>query len=232
LVYVGWRLYSYPGGWTFAFGKKHTAERQGLSQARQQVRELERDVRRELSAAQARVESAKTQRQQRIRAAERQLGELRQPGRGELVGQLGELVLHRHALLVTAEEIPLAGLQVRFEQGRQKGHVYVTESEGKVRYVEYPHALHEEGVVRRFTVRIENTVAEENAFRKNRRSRIKDLESELQQAQADTAPYEAARLQLAQLNERQRQDGRLTAARSELEAAHERWQALSGHRPH
>lgn len=120
---VAWYRYRYPGGWAHAFGEAYAHDRQRLALARQALRDLEREARQELSGDEAQVRDAKSRYQQRVNAAERRLGELRQPGRGELVGQLGGLVLHKHVLVVAIEEVPLAGLEVRFEEARANTHI-------------------------------------------------------------------------------------------------------------
>lgn len=109
---------------------------------------------------------------------------------------------------------------------------YLTQPSGKVRYESYPREEHEEEEVRRFAVRIENEVAEENTFRRQLKRLIAEAEVELGEAQNDTESHEAARLRLAEVSKQQQKDKRVAEARSELEAARERWHAVSGRRPH
>ncbi|MHA6760177.1 hypothetical protein [Streptacidiphilus sp. PAMC 29251] len=231
-AYVGWQMYRYPGGWAYAFGAAYTAERKSLAKARRRVRGLERDDHRERSGAETKVRNAEARYRRRIRAIDRRLSTLRQPGRGILLEQLGDLVLHKHVLLVKGEVVPLAGLRVRFEEAKRNHHIYVTRPDGRVRFESFPHELHEEGEVRRFAVRIENEAAAEKTFLERCEDEMAEAEIALQQARADTSAQETARAQLAQVTERQQADSRIEIARSELEAEHERWQAVTGHRPH
>ncbi|WP_127359067.1 hypothetical protein [Actinacidiphila soli] len=225
--YVGRRLYSYPGGWAYAFGGAYARDRQDLAAARRRLRGLEREARRELSDARSHVRGEESRHRERIRTAEQHLRELRHPGRGELLESLGELKLHQHQLRFGTRDIQLAGLHISYEQASGE---FAIQIRGGLR-VSYQRGQYTEADVRRFAGRIEDAVTQENDFRKQRRSLIAQAEAELRRVRADTAPKDSARAQLVQLTERQRQDRRLVAARAELEAACERWYGTSGHRP-
>jgi hypothetical protein len=229
-AYIGWRLHAYPGGWAYAFGDAYAAERRDLAMARRGVRELERAARRELSEAKGKVRGEETRYRERIRSAEQRLKELRNPGRGEQQQTLGELTLHQHVLRHRSEDIPLAGLKVRFESSRHKYYIKVTRPNGRVRDVHYPRTQPEDAV-RRFAVRIENAVADENDLLTRRKGLIADAETELTHARAGTLSKEAALEALARLTARQSADDRLPAARAELDAARGRWHAETGHLP-
>ncbi|MFD9208719.1 hypothetical protein ACFVZM_20880 [Streptomyces sioyaensis] len=231
-TWVGWQLYSFPGGWAYAFGTQHAGERQHLSEARRKMREAERSSYRRVAAAKEQQHSTQALFEERIRRAEKTLQRVSQPGRGEPVEQQGAAVLHQHVLLIAGEEIPLAGLRVRFEQAQHKNHIYVTRLDGTVHWTPFPHAEHEEDGVRRFAVRIENAVAAENAFRAQQKALITQAEKELQEARADTGARDAARLHLTQMTTLHQHDRQRKAARAELEAARKRWQTITGKLPH
>ncbi|GAB7036070.1 hypothetical protein AB0G35_24315 [Streptomyces sp. NPDC021749] len=231
-IWVGWRLYSFPGGWGFAFGAQNAGEREHLAAARRKWRDAESSSYRRVTAAKEQEHRAQTLLDARIRSAEKTLQQLRQPGRGELVEERGPMALHRHVLLIAGEEIPLAGLRIRFEQDRKEHHIYATRPDGTVRLTSFPHAAHEEGHVRRFAVGIENAVAEENAFRAQRKALMTQAEKELQKAQADTGARDAARLHVEHTTSLHQHDRRRKAARAELDAARSRWQSLTGKLPH
>ncbi len=231
-IWVGWQLYSYPGGWAFTFGAQHAEERQHLSQARKKERETERSSYRRVAAAKEQEHSAQRLFDERVRRAEQSLEQVSRPGRGELVEKRGAAVLYRHVLLIEDEEIPLARLDVRFEQALRENHIYVRRSDGSVRWTSFPHSAHEENDIRRFTVRIENAVAAENAFRAQQKALIAQGERELKEALADTGARDAARLHVAQATSLHRHDRRRKTARAELDAARKQWQRLTGKMPH
>lgn len=226
---VGWRLHRHPGGWAYAFGQAYALERRDLAGARRRLRTLEREARRERSRARDLLRGEESRHRGLVRAAQQRLTDLRRPGRGELLASLGEVALHRHVLRVAAQDLALAGVTVRYEQTPDEYRIHVTAPGGRKRPVRYPRADHEEADVRRLAGRIEDAAEEESAFRKRRRSLIADAEAELRRVRADTAAAEAARTGLAELTERQRADGRLASARTDLDAARARWQALTGH---
>ncbi|WP_329311233.1 hypothetical protein [Streptomyces sp. NBC_01262] len=229
-AYIGWRLHAYPGGWAYAFGDAYAVERRDLAMARRGVRELERAARRELSEAKGKVRGEETRYRERIRSAEQRLKELRNPGRGEQQQILGELTLYQHVLRYRSEDIPLAGLKVRFESARHKYGIKVTRPNGRAVVARFP-GTQSEDAVRHFAIRIENAVADENDLLTRRKGLIADAETELTHARASTLSQEAAREALVRLTARQSADDRLPAARAELDAARGRWHAETGHLP-
>lgn len=229
-AYIGRRLYRYPGGWAFAFGDAYAADRKDLAGARRGVRDLQRSARRELSQAEGTVRAEEARYRERIRSAERRLKELRAPGRGEQREVLGELTLHQHVLRHRSEDIPLAGLKVRFEPSHHRYRIRVTRPNGRVRDVHYPRNQPEDAV-RGFAVRLEYAVADENDFLSRRDGLIADTEAELVRARAATAAQDSARQALARVTARHSSDPRLPAARAELDAARKRWSAATGHEP-
>lgn len=228
---VGWRVWSYPGGWGRTFAGSHAGERRELAAARQAVRRRQWAARREISGAQMKLRSRTAAYQQRIRSARRRLERLNNPGRGEVVARLGEAVLHEHVVAFEAEALPLAGLGVRCEHSNGKSHLYLTRPNGRVRHEVYPHDEHDEDDVRRFAVQVQNAAADEEDFRLQHTALVEEAEAELEAARADTTAQEEAREHLALVTERHRRDAGLKTALAELESARERWRQASGRRP-
>ncbi|WP_328335886.1 MULTISPECIES: hypothetical protein [unclassified Streptomyces] len=248
--WVAWRRSRYPGGWAFAFSARYAQERAGLAGARQEVRGAKKESSRLLAAARARERSESAGHEQGLRVLEQKVTALRTPGLGpRLQEPVGELVLHEHALLVSSRtgSIPLAGLTVRFESGRQTHSIYLTQPDGRVHRAKYPHLPppvsvsadgaedatkpFDEEQVRDFAVEIQNAVADEDVFRSHRKERLARAQEELAASKEDTASLDAAREHLSQVLDRQSRDPRRKAALAELKAASERWQALTGRPP-
>lgn len=116
----------------------------------------------------------------KVCALKRAVEDLRDPGLGvRLTGRVGELVLYEHAVVSSdAGTIPLAGLQARFESGRQTHSIYLTRPDGRMHRAKYPHRpvpaatdqaenvqFFDEDLERDFAVEIQNAVADENDFR-------------------------------------------------------------------
>lgn len=230
-VYVGWRLFHYPGGWDFAFGAAHASARDDLDRARQQADALKRESDKELSAARAHLKRAQHQQREQVRAIERRIAGLLHPGRGSMISQLGDVSLHKHSVLIDDQEIPLADLVVRLDHAQHQHFLYLTQPGGKVRLHRYPRSEHDEDTVRRFAVRLENAIADENAYRIRAAAQAEDAEKELADVHADTEAQDKARAHIAEVEERQRHDTRHQHAHQNLEAARDRWQQLTGKRP-
>ncbi|MEV7177778.1 hypothetical protein [Kitasatospora sp. NPDC093679] len=229
--FIGWRMWSYPGGWDRAFDSTYADERQELADARRVVRQIQWAARREISTAQAKVHTRKLAYDQRVRAANRRLERLRTPGYGEALAELGETKLHEHVLVFAGETIPLAGLRVRFEQSGTKSHLYLDLPNTGVRHEMYPHKDHPEDDVRAFAVRAQNAAVDENAFLGHQKHLIAEAEAELAAAKADTAPHEEARQHLTQVTQQHRKNTRLGNALADLDAVRDRWHQESGRRP-
>ncbi|WP_431946717.1 hypothetical protein [Actinacidiphila sp. bgisy167] len=233
LAGVGRRLHRYPGGWTFALSVRHEPERHALARARRAVRAHRRRARRELAAARARVAGADRRHRRRVGDAERHLARLRRPGRGAFVARLGRVSLYTHVLVISGPEttvLPLGDLEVRFEHSPAGNHLYLRRPDG-VHLVTYPPGGPGEDGVRRFSVRVENAVAKERTFRTRLATSVKEAEDDLMAALADTGPARDAREHLDSVTARQRRDPARATALSGLEAARDRWQALTGRRP-
>ncbi|MDX3234243.1 hypothetical protein PV392_00785 [Streptomyces sp. ME03-5709C] len=233
LAGVGRRLHRYPGGWRFALSGRHDADRDALDDARRAVRSLRRAERRELSGARATLARADRRHQRRVSDAERHLARLRRPGKGAFVAALGKVALYEHVVVVSGPQVkalPLDGLEVRFEHSKTGNHLYLRRPDG-VHLESYPPGEHDEDVVRRFGVRVENAVAEESTFRTALAASVKKAEDDLEAAHADTGAAQDARSRLESVTARLSRDPAPAAARARLEAARDRWQGLTGRRP-
>ncbi|MFI1839563.1 hypothetical protein [Streptomyces olivaceoviridis] len=233
---VGWtlqRLVRYPGGWRYAFHEEHRAAREALRDARNAVRQLGRAARRERWQALAGVQRAEWAYRRRIRQAEAELERLRTPHRGEQIGQLGDITLYEHALVVHEVEVPLADLRVRFELARSAhwSYVYLTQPDGRERMERYEDQEHSEDAVRQFTMQIQNAVAAADRVQKQRTEEIRMREAELRAARQATAPLEAARERLEETRVRHDADLKLPHARAALDDARSAWADLTGRRP-
>lgn len=231
-AYALWRLYSYPGGWAYAFHPRHAADRNDLDKARRPARTLAREAKKELDAAHAGIERANRRQRAGIRSIEREIHKLHHPGRGREVAELGGLTIHQHSVLKDEQEIPLEGLTVRLEQAQQQYFIYLTQPDGETCFESYPRPEHDEDGIRRFAVQLENAIAKDNGRRLQATARIAQAEDELAQAKADTSLHDEASAHLAQVTRRQRQDPRPQVAQVALDAAHDRWHKLTGKRPH
>ncbi|MEV0533711.1 hypothetical protein [Kitasatospora sp. NPDC050463] len=232
---VGWQLYRYPGGWKYAFGPEHDAARRDLQTARGALRGLERTGQKELAGARAAVRAATASHQRRVHAAEQHLAHLRDPGRGGFREELGGLSLYEYVLGVKSDEwcadLPLNEIAVRFEASPTAGHVYLIDPDGQQHLMSYPVAEAGEEQVRRFVVDVHNAIAEAKAFQRERASLIPKAEADLRRVRTDTTEQTQARLHLDEVTARQSGDTRIPQARQDLDAAHDRWHALTGSRP-
>ncbi len=229
---VGWQLHRYPGGWAYAFGAMYAPDRKELSSARLTVRTIRREHGQEQSAAEGQLREAERRQNRQITGADRRLKQLRDPGPGQLRETMGTMTLFQRKLRVSKAEVPLDGLRVRFELGRRNTcYIHVTLPDGHERSASFPGDQFEEEDVRGFSRRITNAVADENRACVEREQQIAEAEADRSRAVADTAAQEAARERLEQVKERHRKEGRLSAARAELDQALDRWQDLTGHRP-
>ncbi|MFE2161868.1 hypothetical protein ACFW9M_29185 [Streptomyces lydicus] len=230
---VAWRLVQYPGGWAYAFHEQYRADREVLDDARGAVRELKGTARREMRQAQTAVTRAEKAYRSRISRVEAELQQLRTPNRGSHVVQLGQIVLHEHALLVGDDEIPLAGLQVRFDLARSThvSYVYLTQPDERERMERFAGDDFPEDTVRQFSVRLQNAAVTANQFQALRDGDVHKLETELREARKETQPMEAARELLEETRARHGSDPQLPKARAALDDARDVWQELTGRRP-
>ncbi|MGW2255162.1 hypothetical protein ACWCXH_33995 [Kitasatospora sp. NPDC001660] len=231
-----WLRQRYPGGWRYALSTEYAGQRRDLDTARGKLHELHREADRALAAARAGVEAAEHARLSRIAQAEARLARLRSPGRGMLRPSAGSVLwLYEHVLVVEVDgrdvECPLHEVSVRDEYSDGSGHVYVALPDGRRQMVSVSLEETPEAEVRRFVVAVFNAAADEKMARLERRALVPQAEAELREAKADTAGQEQARDRLAKVKARQKSDKRIPRARQELDAAFDRWEQLTGHRP-
>lgn len=240
-----WRV-RYPGGWAFAFGRRYMSNRKDLARARRELREVEKECGRSTTTARKQVMAETARYDRRVKELERAVMSLREPGLGKrLTAPFGELALYQHAVVALGPgAIPLAGLQARFESGRQILSVYLTTPEGRVHRAKYPHRpepapaderehvrFFDEDQVRDFAVTIQNAVADENVFVSGLPARLERKLEELAEAQQDIARLEAALQHMRRVLAHQSRDPRRKQALLELSGACDRWQELTGRRP-
>ncbi|MFI8823919.1 hypothetical protein [Streptomyces sp. NPDC053431] len=229
-----WQLVQYPGGWSFAFSAVHKADRQDLARARAAVNTVRGRASQEVSAAQERLTRAERAYENRIEQAVRELKRLRSAGRGAFAEELGKLSLYEHVAVLEEQEMALAGLEVRFEVARSTDttFIYLRTSDGRPELAEFDGAEFAEVDVRRFSLRIEKAVAAEEKFRRQRAEAIQQADANLEKARADTADVDTARAALEKVTARHENSAELRKALAEREAAFDRWEALTGRRPH
>ncbi|MCS0636444.1 hypothetical protein NX801_12380 [Streptomyces sp. LP05-1] len=229
---VAWRRNRYPGGWQPAFGRSYAPERRELARARRRL------ARRAVGAWAARVSlqlqlgAAEGERRSRIDTARRSLDEALRPGTGQVVSQLGALVLREHALSIGGDvHLPLTGLTVQIHVGIRSHHLTAVEGNGQVHHVPLDRDEHEENAVYAFAALIANTVLHDAAFRATRDTRVARARQRLADAEADTGREEAVQAELDQLIEEQRLDPERVAALARLKAACRRWETRTGRLP-
>lgn len=195
------------------------------------------------SAALAELTSAQAAYERRLRQLEQQIARLRNPGTGERLDSLGELVLFQHVLVVTSgpgtRSIELAGLDARFDTGQTNHSIYLTDVAGRVHRAKYPHhqpampdqQRFDEEAVRDFTVAVQNAVANENSLHTRIPRQLTQAEQKLKEARADTRAQEVARKEVTLVRQRNRQEPHRKVADSELEDALQNWKALTGRIP-
>lgn len=228
-----WRFLRYPGGWAFAFHEKHREARRALDEPRRAVRELRRTARREKLQALAAVKRAEWAHRRHVRQCEAKLERLRTPHRGARRQKLGRIILFERAVLISNDEVPLAGLQVRFElsSSARSSYVYLTRPDGRERLERYEGKQWPEDTVRRFSVRIQNAAVAADRLQKRRAGRIRALEAELEEARRATEPIASAQERLASTRARHDADFTLPQARTALDDARSVWQGMTGRRP-
>ncbi|MFF3547527.1 hypothetical protein ACFYXD_37560 [Streptomyces platensis] len=231
--WVVWRLVLYPGGWAYAFHERYRADREALGDARAAVRELKGTARRELWQAQTAVARAEKAYGSRVSRVEAGLQQLRTPNRGDHVDRLGQIVLHEHAVVVGDDEVPLAGLHVRFDLARSThvSYVYLTQPDGQRRLERYAGEEFPEDTVRQFSVRLQNAAVTANHLQALRENDIRKLEAELREAREATEPVQTAREWLEETRTRHGSAPQLPKARAALDEARDAWQELTGRRP-
>ncbi|MGW6207429.1 hypothetical protein ACWF9B_27815 [Streptomyces sp. NPDC055089] len=235
---AGRQLHRYPGGWKFAFGGAYSAARHDLDHARKALRTLEHAARWELSGAQNAARKADSDHRREVRGTEEELARLREPGRGGYRTEIRDLSLYEHVLVASGTDdwtgdlhLPLHQTSIHAEYSAWESHVYLTGPDGRRHLLSYPHTELAEEYVRTFVLDVQNAIATDKAFQRDRPTLIKEAGAELRRLRSSAAgPSEAGR-RLEEVTARQGGDPRIPQARQELDAARARWQALTGRRP-
>ncbi|GAA1501069.1 hypothetical protein GCM10009760_63610 [Kitasatospora kazusensis] len=231
-----WRAGLYPGNWRYSLGIKYQENRRDLRAAREKLRQLEQSVGQEQDGARSAVAAAVSSHRLRVRQAELRLARLQDPGHGALRTELaGTLRLYDHVLEVTAEgritAHPLTKVLIRDEYSPSAGHIYLTLPNGFRQLLTFSLKETPEAEVRAFVVDIHNAFAADKAAKAERKVLIPQARAQLKAAIADTSGQERARQRLGEVRARLKGDTRIPQARRELDAARDRWQQLTGHRP-
>lgn len=229
---VGWHRYRYPGGWGPAFSRTYAPERRELARARRRLTARAVQAWFQRTAVQLRLSSAQAARRRRVTAAEQALREAQNPGNGPVVGSLGTLVLHRHALSIgDEEELSLAGLRVRIHHGPKSHHLIVTGADGLVRHLPLPQSEHEENAVHAFVTLIANTARLHAVFEAGAEDRVQAARAALAEAEGDTAEEDAVRTELDDITRQHQLDPEQAAALARLKAARQKWKDVTGRLP-
>ncbi|MEU6057851.1 hypothetical protein [Streptomyces sp. NPDC047097] len=239
-----WWWYRHPGRWVFAFRTLYRPQRQDLARARRSRSTLASEHRQQEAAARSRLNTAEADQRQRVDRARRRLDTLRTPGPGRPLQRLGGLSLYEHVLSVASvtgqRTLALADIDVTLEAGRNSDSLYLNHSGGRLDRIRYPHPSKtpegepqgfDEDAVRDFFVRVRNAIADERDFRAGLADRLARAETELEDAENDTAAQDKARAYLDRVLEQHGRDPRQATVAAEWEAARERWQNLTGHFP-
>ncbi|SCK55620.1 hypothetical protein YUYDRAFT_07369 [Streptomyces sp. ScaeMP-e48] len=244
-IWAAWQRNLFPGTWAHTFHTAHTEQRSRLTQARRQLRTVDRDQGRAEKEAAGQVKAEHEKYEQRVDRLEREVGLLQDPGRGTELGRLGGLVLYEHAVAASLEGrlLPLHGLRARFDPGDRVHSLYLTKPDGGGDRAKFPHRpdptadpqdsvrLFDEEELRDFEVRINEAAAQESAFRAGLAEQQARKREELAEARKDTTGLKAAEHSHAEVREHNRSHPRRKEALADLTAARDRWQDLTGRRP-
>ncbi|MGW6521741.1 hypothetical protein [Streptomyces sp. NPDC054962] len=233
VVWAGRRMHRYPGGREYAFGPRHEADRRRLDSCRDAVRSLRSATLRGLKEAQDRVTEADQAYEQRIGELEQAWQHLQENlGRGEYRNTtLGAMSLYEHMVVFKGQDVPLKGLSVEVKRGESHYYLYLTVPKGYQDFETFAHAEYAEHEVFSFESAIRNAVIGEEEACAERAASIRTVEAQLAAARADTGPKLSARQHLEAVRAQQDNDEKLSRALTELDAALDRWQELTGHRP-
>ncbi|EGE39439.1 hypothetical protein GTY83_37110 [Streptomyces sp. SID4928] len=244
-IWAAWRRSLFPGTWAHTFHAAYAEDRALLTQARSELRAVDKDQRRAYSEADAKVGSVRGEYEQRVGKLKREVTMLEDPGRGTERGRLGGLVLYEHAVLIFPEgrELPLAGLQARVDRSERDLWLYIHPADDSPELVRLPHRrdpatapdeiveIFDEGQVRGFEMKINAAAAAEKRFRDGLPAQLAQAREELAEARKDTGPLKTAEQSRADVMDRNRTDPRRKEALANLTAARNEWQDLTGRRP-
>ncbi|MDX2407344.1 hypothetical protein NJO91_29990 [Streptomyces microflavus] len=244
-IWAAWRRSLFPGTCAHTFHTAYAEERALLTQARRELRAVDKEQRRAYSEAEAKVGSVRGEYEQRVGKPKREVALLEDPDRGAERGRLGGLVLYEHAVLIFSEGrgLPLAGLQARVDRSERDLWLYIHPADDSPELVRLPHRrdpttapeeiveIFDEGQVRGFEMKINAAAAAEERFREGLPAQLAQAREELAEARKDTGPLQAAEQSRADVMDRNRTDPRRKEALANLTAARNDWKNLTGRRP-
>ncbi|MBB4981085.1 hypothetical protein [Streptomyces nymphaeiformis] len=231
----------------FAFRPEYAPHRQALKAAREQLRRVRENRAEEASGPARRRKEILGARNREVGKREAEISRLGREEEGEVVGRLGALRLHEHALVFLAvkesrEEqeattevekiLRLARIEVSLKLGGQCTYVEVMDADGMWRSAEYPHGQYDEREVHRFEERIRNQTLPARQDLVRREERIATLQAQIEQINA-RAEEELRKADEAEqeLLEAQRADERLDRAEKRWREERRAWKELTGCRP-
>ncbi|MFJ6437299.1 hypothetical protein [Streptomyces sp. NPDC091416] len=242
LAGVGWYWSRYPGKWVFAFSAVYADERSALRRCRRDLSTLAKEARQAERAAQRKADRAETGYQQEIRALEKEIRVLLDPGRGRLVkGPVGDITVYEHVVELAGQSgvIPLAGLKAVFRSDPTYM-IDLTEPSGRTHRAKYPRrrdpdcenaSFFTSEQLSDFTLDILNAAADEYEFRARQSSRLPQARKELEIARADTSARDEAVENLRTVCAWQKTNPRRETVLADLDAERHRWQQLTGKIP-
>lgn len=244
-IWATWRRSLFPGTWAHTFHTAYAGKRALLTQARRELRAVDKDQRRAYSEADATVGAVRGEYEQRVGKLKQEVALLQDPGRGVERGRLGALVLYDHAVVLSPQgrELPLAGLRTQVDCGERDLWLYLYPANDSPELVRLPHRrepaaapdeiiqLFDEGQVRSFEMKINAAAAAEKRFRAGLPAQLAQAQEELAEARKDTGLLQAAEQNRADVMARNRTDLRRKEALADLANARARWQDLTGRKP-
>lgn len=244
-IWAAWQRSLFPGTWAHTFHTAHAEHRSLLTQARRQLRAVDKEHRRAEKEAAGQVKTEHDKHKQRIGSLEREVALLQDPGRGTELAHLGGLILYEHVVAASLEGrlLPLHGLRARFDRGDRVHSLYLTKPDGGGDRAKFPHRpdpaaspqdsvrLFDEEEVRDFEMKINEATAVEKVFRAGLAEQLAGKREELAEARKETTRLAAAEQSHADVRERNRTDRRREEALATLTAARDHWQDLTGRRP-
>ncbi|WP_405896212.1 hypothetical protein OG242_00475 [Streptomyces sp. NBC_00727] len=243
LAGTAWYWSRYPGKWAYAFSAAYADQRSALRSRRGDLRAVDRKATQAERTAKHKADRAEAAYRQDIRALEKEIKGLLDPGRGRLVkGPVGDITVYEHAVELTGQSpavIPLAGLKAVFRSDPTYM-IDLTEPSGRTHRAKYPRRrdpgdenapFFASEQLSDFTLDILNAAADEHEFRARQNARLPQARKELEAARADTAARDEALENLRAVCAWQKNNPRRKTLLADLDAERHRWQQLTGKMP-
>lgn len=240
---AGWYWIRYPGKWVYAFTAAYADERSALRNCRRDLSTLTNEARQAERTAKQKADRAGAEYRQDIRALEKEIKNLLDPGRGRLVkGPIGDITVYEHAVQMTGQTpavIPLAGLKAVFRSDPTYM-IDLTEPSGRTHRAKYPRRRDPDDEnaqfftseqLSDFTLDVLNAAADEHEFQAHQNARLPQARKEIEAAQDNTAARDEALENLRTVCAWQKNDPRRTTLLADLDAERHQWQKLTGKMP-